>query len=144
MKIFTQTILIFKCKHYRRILVFWFGIFFIELSRHFISSFVIVEHVFAVTKYFPGTNQHFQCILNIADISYNRTPVHCSYPEFNCPADYKILHSHRSEEHTSELQSLRHLVCRLLLEKKQIQTAYSPSLLVAREHTDPETPHARF
>src|ERR1039458_3249697 len=25
--------------------------------------------------------------------------------------------SHRSEEHTSELQSLRHLVCRLLLEK---------------------------
>jgi len=26
--------------------------------------------------------------------------------------------SDRSEEHTSELQSLRHLVCRLLLEKK--------------------------
>src|SRR5262245_62379273 len=26
----------------------------------------------------------------------------------------------RSEEHTSELQSLRHLVCRLLLEKKKI------------------------
>src|SRR5262245_64669906 len=29
-----------------------------------------------------------------------------------------ILHA-RSEEHTSELQSLRHLVCRLLLEKKK-------------------------
>src|SRR5262245_65146336 len=27
--------------------------------------------------------------------------------------------STRSEEHTSELQSLRHLVCRLLLEKKK-------------------------
>src|SRR5438045_5160638 len=27
--------------------------------------------------------------------------------------------SDRSEEHTSELQSLRHLVCRLLLEKKK-------------------------
>src|SRR5262245_64792509 len=27
--------------------------------------------------------------------------------------------SPRSEEHTSELQSLRHLVCRLLLEKKK-------------------------
>src|SRR5947199_3497142 len=27
----------------------------------------------------------------------------------------------RSEEHTSELQSLRHLVCRLLLEKKNYQ-----------------------
>src|SRR5262245_63600518 len=31
-----------------------------------------------------------------------------------------ILHiESRSEEHTSELQSLRHLVCRLLLEKKK-------------------------
>src|SRR5438045_7393572 len=28
----------------------------------------------------------------------------------------------RSEEHTSELQSLRHLVCRLLLEKKKKNT----------------------
>src|SRR5258705_1625120 len=28
-------------------------------------------------------------------------------------------HEERSEEHTSELQSLRHLVCRLLLEKKK-------------------------
>src|SRR5205814_7712663 len=32
----------------------------------------------------------------------------------------------RSEEHTSELQSLRHLVCRLLLEKKK-KTATTPS-----------------
>src|SRR5262245_65360331 len=32
---------------------------------------------------------------------------------------------HRSEEHTSELQSLRHLVCRLLLEKKKKTTATS-------------------
>src|SRR5437899_6145558 len=30
-----------------------------------------------------------------------------------------MLESVRSEEHTSELQSLRHLVCRLLLEKKK-------------------------
>src|SRR5437899_6110053 len=30
----------------------------------------------------------------------------------------RCLSSARSEEHTSELQSLRHLVCRLLLEKK--------------------------
>src|SRR5436853_5410290 len=39
----------------------------------------------------------------------------------------------RSEEHTSELQSLRHLVCRLLLEKKNgtttLHTAY------ARKHS---------
>src|SRR5471030_3376002 len=30
----------------------------------------------------------------------------------------------RSEEHTSELQSLRHLVCRLLLEKKKKKIKY--------------------
>src|SRR5690625_6552146 len=30
---------------------------------------------------------------------------------------------HRSEEHTSELQSRGHLVCRLLLEKKKTSTA---------------------
>src|SRR5205814_10189113 len=33
----------------------------------------------------------------------------------------------RSEEHTSELQSLRHLVCRLLLEKKKLNLSESIS-----------------
>src|SRR5439155_26511294 len=33
----------------------------------------------------------------------------------------------RSEEHTSELQSRGHLVCRLLLEKKKAQSTRSPS-----------------
>src|SRR5205814_4404420 len=36
------------------------------------------------------------------------------HPDSSHPAP-----SGRSEEHTSELQSLRHLVCRLLLEKKK-------------------------
>src|SRR5262245_62957835 len=34
-------------------------------------------------------------------------------------SDFVQEHGSRSEEHTSELQSLRHLVCRLLLEKKK-------------------------
>src|SRR5262245_64010066 len=34
----------------------------------------------------------------------------------------------RSEEHTSELQSLRHLVCRLLLEKKKTKTQTSAEI----------------
>src|SRR2546429_9100897 len=50
----------------------------------------------------------------------------CSFP---CPPDHTrcasasktILDSPRSEEHTSELQSRLHLVCRLLLEKKNKQ-----------------------
>src|SRR5205814_9256068 len=38
---------------------------------------------------------------------------------YGLPVDMDpILSLARSEEHTSELQSLRHLVCRLLLEKK--------------------------
>src|SRR5437899_11843375 len=35
----------------------------------------------------------------------------------------------RSEEHTSELQSLRHLVCRLLLEKKNLRKRGTTSFL---------------
>src|SRR5262245_62562783 len=35
----------------------------------------------------------------------------------------------RSEEHTSELQSLRHLVCRLLLEKKKNDVRARAALL---------------
>src|SRR2546423_6409392 len=39
----------------------------------------------------------------------------------------------RSEEHTSELQSLAYLVCRLLLEKKKKQSTYLPKhLLISR------------
>src|SRR5437899_8372734 len=40
----------------------------------------------------------------------------------NCCHDTS--HHFRSEEHTSELQSLRHLVCRLLLEKKNNRDAH--------------------
>src|SRR2546429_4240175 len=40
----------------------------------------------------------------------------CSTPE---------LHPNRSEEHTSELQSRLHLVCRLLLEKKKKKQHYN-------------------
>src|SRR5262245_63611622 len=45
------------------------------------------------------------------DIIVIRTLDHDTLTEFARDA--------RSEEHTSELQSLRHLVCRLLLEKKK-------------------------
>src|SRR5262245_63860492 len=44
----------------------------------------------------------------------------------------------RSEEHTSELQSLRHLVCRLLLEKKKKKNNKKPtdrSLVIDPQNT---------
>src|SRR2546423_2203854 len=40
----------------------------------------------------------------------------------------------RSEEHTSELQSLAYLVCRLLLEKKKTQTSYMRTLSHSTHH----------
>src|SRR2546422_8582174 len=39
----------------------------------------------------------------------------------------------RSEEHTSELQSRLHLVCRLLLEKKKKKTTTSKEVMTAQQ-----------
>src|SRR5262245_65375869 len=47
--------------------------------------------------------------------SPSRIAAHSSAPWSPCATETIL----RSEEHTSELQSLRHLVCRLLLEKKK-------------------------
>src|SRR5256885_9298884 len=45
--------------------------------------------------------------------------------------------AHRSEEHTSELQSPCNLVCRLLLEKKKRQSSpnYCPSQVRSRQYS---------
>src|SRR3989441_3498164 len=48
-----------------------------------------------------------------------RNPPRLGKPHFICPW---IAGGRRSEEHTSELQSLAYLVCRLLLEKKKKHT----------------------
>src|SRR2546422_7524252 len=48
--------------------------------------------------------------------------------------DVALPRGRRSEEHTSELQSRLHLVCRLLLEKKKIKTT-APQSLPASTYT---------
>src|SRR5205814_9244959 len=52
----------------------------------------------------------------------SRTPTSSGISRRTIPDDVGVLL--RSEEHTSELQSLRHLVCRLLLEKKKTKIIY--------------------
>src|SRR2546429_3751737 len=56
-------------------------------------------------------------------------PTLCPAPAENTSGKAKAPAKSRSEEHTSELQSRLHLVCRLLLEKKKItcDTANSPA-----------------
>src|SRR5205814_6877805 len=65
-------------------------------------------------------------------------PRKCRAAPHNVPTSGTLREKHdscgtpheRSEEHTSELQSLRHLVCRLLLEKKKpmrIFTTHKPT-----------------
>src|SRR2546422_4424572 len=52
-------------------------------------------------------------------------------------------HGDRSEEHTSELQSRLHLVCRLLLEKKKKKINNKPTLLIQTSSSTykPDAPH---
>src|SRR2546429_5990999 len=52
----------------------------------------------------------------------NRVPVHAAPDICVCLRCGVKNHESRSEEHTSELQSRLHLVCRLLLEKKKKTT----------------------
>src|ERR1035438_10553891 len=56
-----------------------------------------------------------RCVSPLVDLT-STTPSPTSSTEMSNVPPPK---SYRSEEHTSELQSLRHLVCRLLLEKKK-------------------------
>src|SRR5258705_756571 len=66
------------------------------------------------------------------DIGIKRNEFFGEYAEF-VAAHLDNSLAERSEEHTSELQSLRHLVCRLLLEKKKhdaVRTA------LGRSHRD--------
>src|SRR5687767_15223974 len=51
---------------------------------------------------------------------------------------HRIRFTERSEEHTSELQSLAYLVCRLLLEKKKKQNQHT--LILPEQQTIPQKP----
>src|SRR2546429_5476390 len=71
------------------------------------------------------------CVTNIiisAPLCSNVPPKIGASLTFSLPERAALFRSHRSEEHTSELQSRLHLVCRLLLEKKKArQTSYAAS-----------------
>src|SRR5438045_4410838 len=57
-----------------------------------------------------------------AAVANNMTPTSNTFVQMVTARLLNRSARYRSEEHTSELQSLRHLVCRLLLEKKKNPT----------------------
>src|SRR5205814_8740882 len=75
-----------------------------------------VRHWVTNRRVLPGSSRH--------DAPRSRRSVHAGRPHHGpryrgrCEGG-SVRACRRSEEHTSELQSLRHLVCRLLLEKKK-------------------------
>src|ERR1035438_10802677 len=66
-----------------------------------------------------------------------RSPQH--YLDFCAESSKEVNGDFRSEEHTSELQSLRHLVCRLLLEKKKTNKAHTTSRTTRRSAAVPRS-----
>src|SRR2546422_3927354 len=58
----------------------------------------------------------------VSDFSEQSGSFRFEYMSNELQFQYVIPRLKRSEEHTSELQSRLHLVCRLLLEKKKIKT----------------------
>src|SRR5207244_13526394 len=74
-----------------------------QVSNHFIAIFAVCVELLEILGDLEA----------VSLVESNRFVVRDSHFELNS-ADA----AHRSEEHTSELQSPDHLVCRLLLEKK--------------------------
>src|SRR2546429_2510962 len=67
---------------------------------------------------------------------YILSPYTLVLPHARWPVRQHLKMPQRSEEHTSELQSRLHLVCRLLLEKKQQRTPESAGGRVSRQQRE--------
>src|SRR2546429_9062418 len=86
---------------------YWSGIGRVNILRHFIFFFLMIRRPPRSTL-FPYTTLFRSASLTLLNRSMSMWHTAYSLPLRT-----------RSEEHTSELQSRLHLVCRLLLEKKK-------------------------
>src|SRR5690625_6121665 len=77
--------------------------------------------------FFMTLHKHICCCLHLLNLTFT----------FSCNHIHSSFHQQflRSEEHTSELQSRGHLVCRLLLEKKKhiLLTTLSTSAITSAQ-----------
>src|SRR5690625_1879335 len=91
----------------------WWHLDFLEHLNGFEGY--VPEHGYS----FDGVETEKYDVRNTGKISFNPNhPFIKDFKEFNEIVDGRAV-AKRSEEHTSELQSRGHLVCRLLLEKKK-------------------------
>src|SRR6266436_7627369 len=92
--------------------------------------------------FFSSRRRHTRCSRDwssdvcSSDLSHARPQIYGSLANFSRPTGLNVRTSKarisvRSEEHTSELQSRLHLVCRLLLEKKK--KTQGPSMLLPKK-----------
>src|SRR2546429_6630051 len=80
-------------------------------------------------NYTTGLNVIFLGLAGVLLVRFFKTNGPTMLRMMNVPRGHASHAEHRSEEHTSELQSRLHLVCRLLLEKKKLNRAYAQSAL---------------
>src|SRR5438046_3286769 len=90
-----------------------FALAFAMCTRHLLSSFFFFFNATATTEIYTLS------LHDALPISARNTFSISGLPFLSSASAEKANHSTRSEEHTSELQSLTNLVCRLLLEKKK-------------------------
>src|SRR2546429_3660152 len=67
---------------------------------------------------------------------FRSAPFRRAAPDPGCRAPRSHTTPRRSEEHTSELQSRLHLVCRLLLEKKKTPTPHVAAIRMTDDHSE--------
>src|SRR5439155_26529585 len=101
--------------------IYHYLILFFIISLFFLFSILIFFFFFLFFFFFNDTATTEIYTLSLHDalpISVSQAP-DFSYQLAHGRDAFFIAHDFRSEEHTSELQSRGHLVCRLLLEKKK-------------------------
>src|SRR2546422_3267096 len=96
------------------------------MSPEALRALLREAHTIAVVGLSPKAQRPSHVVARyLRDAGYRIVPVN--------PGDDAVAGISRSEEHTSELQSRLHLVCRLLLEKKKKTT-------IANKHAQTHSP----
>src|SRR2546425_3313365 len=97
---------------------------FLSLRSHPPSFFFFFFNDTATTEIYT-LSLHDALPISVRPAASAESPARTSFRQY-WRSRSEELRSKRSEEHTSELQSLAYLVCRLLLEKKKKQTPSGP------------------